>query len=91
MNTAPEDISPVSSVPEAADKKGNQQVPSCPPGSSPVAAQRNVYIISEPGGQGYVPAAPEFTDGSGKVRTFEVDHEVDIQKTGGSYCDVGVA
>ena len=55
-----------------------------------VAAQRNIYIIPEPGRQRNMPSAPEFFHRRRQIGTFEICHKVNIKQFGCSDCDIGV-
>ena len=60
------------------------------PFCDPVAAERNINIIPEPGGQGNMPAAPEFLDGKGKIGAFEIRHQTNPEHPGAADGNVGV-
>ena len=72
VEQAPEDEVPGGAVPEAGQQPDDQQVEDDPRCLPPVAAERDVHIVPEPGGQGDVPPAPEVGDRRGDVRVVEV-------------------
>ena len=86
----PEDEDPVGPVPEAGQEHGDRQVANRLPLCAPVASQRDVKVIPEPGGEGNMPAAPEVRGIPGKIRETEILHQVNAQKLGGAPGDVGV-
>ena len=59
MDGAPEDERPVGAVPEAAQKEDDQLVADPFRLADAIAAQRDVEIIAEPGGEGDMPTFPE--------------------------------
>ncbi len=80
MDGAPEDVGQTAAVPEAAHQKGEEEIQAAPPLRHPVAAERDVDIVPEPGGQGDMPAAPKFLDGKGEVWAFEVNRKLYAEK-----------
>ena len=75
----PEDEGPVRSVPNAGEEPDHQQVEKMPPGTYPIAAQGDVHIIPEPGGQRDVPPAPEIGNGYRQIGLVEVLQEVEAK------------
>ena len=69
---APEQEAPAGTVPDAGETPDRQKIQAEPAEAHPVAAQGNVYIIPEKGGQGNVPAAPEIPDGHCHIGIVEV-------------------
>ena len=55
-----------------------------------VAAERNVHVLPEEGGQGYVPAVPEVRNAGGRVRVIEVLRVVKAQHFAEADGHVGV-
>ncbi len=90
VETAPYDVGKGGAVPEAADQKGKQQIQKMAPLCNPIAAQRNVNVIPEPGGKRNMPPAPELFDGKGKIRAFEIRHETDAEQSGASDGNIGI-
>ena len=88
---APYDESPVGAMPEAAHQEYDERVPYhlCP--GDAAAAQGDVDIVPEPGGQGDVPPAPELGDVAAEIRHVEVAHQLDPEQLRRSDGDVGVA
>ena len=72
MHAAPDDEIPRSAVPQAAEQHREEQVEvhAQPPLS--VAAERDVEIVAQPGGERDVPAPPEVGDAVALVRCAEV-------------------
>ncbi len=91
MQSAPDDVRPVGAVPQAADQKGEEQVERPARLGHPVASQRDVHVVAEPGGQGDVPAPPEFRDGTGEVGMVEVFHQLHTHHLRRPKCDIGIA
>src|SRR5699024_6690662 len=56
-----------------------------------VAAQGDIEVIPEPGGQRDMPPAPELGVGAGKVGCLEVIDQIDAQHLGRSHGDGGAA
>ena len=75
----PEDKVPVGAVPEAGEEPNHKDVEEVADRLDPVAAQRDVNIVAEPGAKGDVPAAPEFGDAAGDVGVVEVLRELKAQ------------
>src|SRR5580698_7590245 len=91
VQRAPDHESPVSSVPQPAYGKGYEQVEVEPRRAHAIAAERNVDIVAEPGGERDVPALPELAIALREVRMIEVGHELKAHNPGASDGDVGVA
>ena len=70
---------PVSTVPEAGQRPYGKQIENVPCGRAPVAAERDVHIVAEPGGQRDMPAAPELGDRLADVRIVEVFEELETE------------
>ena len=68
----PADKRPVRPVPEPREAPDGKEVPNQPPLRAPAAAERNVHIVQEPGGQTHVPPAPEVRDGVRHVGVVEI-------------------
>ena len=60
VQDAPEDIGPVRPVPEAGEEPNDKQVQNYPAGFDSRSAQREIYVVPEPGGERDMPSAPEF-------------------------------
>ena len=78
-------------MPEAAHCEHYHDVQYRPRLPSPVASERDVKIIHEPGCQGDMPPFPEFLEGGGKVRTPEIVVETEPEQAGRTYGDLGVS
>ena len=79
-----------SAVPQAADQKHDHHVQAGAGGAPAGAAQRDVQIILEPGGQRNVPPAPELLDGAGQIGRVEVLHQPVTQHLRRADGDVGI-
>ena len=67
---------PAGTVPQSGEGPHNQQVQNMSRHRDPIAAQRNVHVLPEPGTQGNVPSSPELRDAVGDVRIVEVFAEL---------------
>ena len=76
---APEHERPAGPVPQAAEEEDGQQVEIDPRLRDPAAAQRDVDVVAEPGGERDVPAPPEVLHGAGDVGIVEVLDELEAQ------------
>ena len=68
----PADKRPVCPVPEPCEAPDDKKVPNQLPLRAPAAAERDVHIVPEPGGQTHVPPAPEIRDGVCHVGVVEI-------------------
>jgi hypothetical protein len=75
MQPSPYHKGPVGPMPDTAQQKYEKDGTTPSGQAGPVAAQRNVQIIPEPGGQGNMPAGPKFTNIPGKVREVKIPHQ----------------
>ena len=66
-------------MPQPRKEPDNQHIPQMPGHALPVSSQRYIYIIPEPGGQGYMPAPPEIRDRHGRKRITEVFRKMKAQ------------
>ena len=66
-------------MPEAGQRPYGKQIENVPCGRAPVAAERDVHIVAEPGGQRDVPAAPELGDRLADVRIVEVFEKLEAE------------
>ena len=82
VQSAPYDEIPRSTVPESAQQHGQNQVDVGTDLAFPVAAQRNVEVIAQPGGQGDVPAMPKIGHAVRLIGGIEVDGETEAQQQG---------
>ena len=82
MQSAPYDEIPRSAVPESTQQHGQNQVDVGTDLAFPVATQRNVEVIAQPGGQGNMPAVPEIGHAVRLIGGVEVDGETEAQQQG---------
>ena len=68
---------PTGAVPQSAQEEDDDVMEVRPAWAAPVAAQGNVDVIPEPGGERDVPAPPELPDGSGHIGIVEVLKELE--------------
>ena len=59
-------------MPEPRQHPDHKDIEKAPPRRDPVAAQRDIDVIPEPGAEAHVPAAPEFGDAAGDIGIIEV-------------------
>jgi hypothetical protein len=72
VQRAPDDVNPVGAMPQPAQQHRNHQVEVRAEFSFFIAAQRDVEVVAQPGGQRNMPPLPEVLDGDGLVRAPEV-------------------
>ena len=82
MEGAPDDEGPVGPVPQSAHQEDDERVTDNLRLRAAAAAQRNIHVIPEPGGQGNVPTPPEFGDIPAEIRDVEVPHQLDTEQLG---------
>ena len=83
--------SPVGTVPQAAHKKDDKCVKQHTPLGHTAATHGNVDIVTEPGGEGNVPATPELGDVAAEIGHVEIASQVDAEEFGTADGDVAVA
>lgn len=76
MNPSPYDVGPVGSVPQPTDKEDQQNIERPANFRDPIPSQRQVEIVSKPGGEGDVPTAPEIGKPCCQIGTTEVGHQL---------------
>ena len=77
-------------MPQTAHQKCDDYVHPVAERGYPVASKGNIDIIPKPGGQGNMPASPEFFDRRRKIGTFKVRHKVNAKELCGSDGNVGI-
>ena len=80
MERAPGDKRPVRPMPQTADQEDHEGVPDDLRLGAPASAQRDIHVIPEPGGQGYMPATPELGDIPAEIREAEVPHRLESEQ-----------
>ena len=75
----PEVEVPAGPVPEARERPDDEDIHALADLPAAVAAQGDVDVIPEPGGQGDVPAPPELGHALGDIGVIEVDAELEAQ------------
>ena len=87
---APEDKVPRRAVPEAGQKKDDQNIGRRPRRADVGAAERDVNVVANPGGQRDVPAPPEIRRGFREVGVIEVLDQLKSEQSRCAAGDVGV-
>ena len=88
---APRDERPGGAVPEAAEQHGGHEVALGAGRAPAVAAEGNVEVIAEPGGEADVPAFPEIARVDGEIGVAEIEHEPEAEHQGQAAGHVGIA
>ena len=88
---SPDNEIPVGAVPEAGQQPDDKKVEIGAPGAGAVPAQRDVYILAEPGGERDMPAPPELGDAFGDIGVIEVFKKVKAENTAQSDSHVRVS
>ena len=91
MQRAPEHEHPGGAVPEPRHDHGQEIVEQGPRLPLPVAAQGDVDVVPEPGGERDVPAAPELREVERAVGVEEVVVQAETHQRGDADGEVGVA
>ena len=78
-------------MPQAGDQERDQQVQPPPAFALAVAAEGNIQVVAEPGGQRDVPARPEVADARRQIRRVEVLHQVETEDLRRADRDHGIA
>src|SRR5690606_27285096 len=79
VDGAPHNELPLGSVPEASQQHHQAQVDVGAGLALAVAAEGDVQVFAQPGGQRNVPAAPEVGDAVGMVRRVEVADQLEAE------------
>ena len=82
MSEAPQQEGPGCTVPDATEHEDDQDVEDPSPELHAAAAEGDVDIVAEPGGEGDVPAAPEFLQVERLVGETEVLFQRDAEVRG---------
>ena len=90
VDASPEHVIPTCAVPQAADQEGDHDIKSMTDTAHPVAAQRDIDVVSQPAGEGHVPSSPEILDGGRKIGGTEVGRQAYPQDAGGAESDVRI-
>ena len=88
---APEEEGPVGAMPQPTDQEDDKGVGDGAPTAGTAAAEGNVEVVAEPGGERDMPAAPELGDIAAEVGDIEVAPQADTEEFGTSDGDVAVA
>ena len=87
----PENEIPTGPMPEAGTEPDDENIPHRPPVPLPAAAQGDIQVLPEPGGQGDVPPPPELRDGGGSIGIVKVLREVEAQHLTHADGHIGIA
>ena len=78
-------------MPHAGEHPHNQHIENPAEFAHPVAAQGDIHIVTEPGAQAHMPAAPEFCDRLGQVGVIEVFDKVETEHLAQADGHIGIA
>jgi len=73
-------ILPRCAVPQAGERKDDEQVQAGAAQPAAAAAQRDVHIVAEPAGQRDMPPPPVFADRAGEIGVVEVFRQGDTEE-----------
>src|ERR1700745_1550343 len=90
MNRAPGHECPTRPVPQSTEEHGDHNVRVPPPGSSPVAAQRNIEVVPQEPRKRDVPSSPKIDNRTRLVGRTEVDRQADAKYQSQSSGHVGI-
>jgi len=76
VNAAPDDEGPGRAVPQAAEQHGEEEIHVCAGVAQAVAAERDVQVVAQPGGERDVPAPPELARVAREVGLLEVEGQL---------------
>src|SRR5690606_19899219 len=82
MECSPKNKGPIGTMPKTTYQKYNGNISNRFQFCYPRASKRYVYIMSEPGGQRYVPALPIFGHVSREIGEFKIGHQFDAKQFG---------
>ena len=91
VQSSPEDEVPARSVPEARQRPDYEQIEYLPGEAVTVAAEGDIDVLLEPGGQGDMPSAPEIGYALGDIGIIEVLQELEPEHTPETYGHIGIA
>lgn len=91
IDEAPGKKGPVGSVPEAADQEDDEGVAQHLRKGAFAAAKGKIDVVTKPGGERNVPAAPEFGNVTGEIGVGKVLHQVEAKQPGGAQRNVGIS
>ena len=91
MYATPEDEVEGSTMPEATEEHGHEEIKVLAEFAVTVASHGDVKIVLEPGGEADVPTTPELCDGLGFVRTVKILGKLESEQEGNADGHVGVA
>src|ERR1700679_1699459 len=91
VQTAPDQKSKRSPVPQPRQKHRYHEVGIRPRRRAPVAAQWNVKIITDPSGKCHMPSRPKIPKRRSDVGVVEIQRKLETQKISRSQGDAGVS
>ena len=91
MEESPGEEGPVGAVPETAEQEDDEGVAYDFGLADAAAAEGDIDVVAEPGGEGDVPAAPELGDVAAEVGHVEVAPQADTEEFGAADGDVAIA
>ena len=90
MIRAPNNESPIGTMPEAAQKEDHKSVPNDFSFAHSATAQGDINIIPKPSRQGNVPPAPKLSNVPTEIRHVEITHQFYAEQLGRAYGYVGI-
>ena len=91
MHASPGHKMKAGTMPQSAQKHGDEEVDVLSDFAFAVSTQRNIDVIANPSGKRDVPTTPKIGDANGRIRSVEVEWEVETQEKGDADGHVGVA
>jgi hypothetical protein len=91
MECSPNDECPVCTMPKTTDQEDNECVADNFCLCSTTATKRNVYIVTEPSSQRYVPVPPELSNVATEIWIVEVAFQFNAKEFGATDCNGGVS
>src|SRR5215468_3583712 len=87
---SPQDKVDASTVPDATDQHGGDDVEIDAAGRNARTAERNVDVVHQPGSERNVPVAPELRDVDLQIRPVKIFRDGNAEEARGADGDVGV-
>ena len=69
---SPEDEIPIRPVPDARQRPYHEHIENMSGNGHAIAAKRNIHVVAEEGGEGYVPSSPKIRYRVGNIGVIEV-------------------
>lgn len=91
VKQSPDSKGPGNPVPEPPEKHGEHEVQRGAHTPAVAASQGKIEIVAQPGGEGDMPARPEFPDRCGQVRPVEVVGQLNAEELADAHGNVSVS